>query len=68
MIFAEDGDMILAFFKKYGQDYPNDGLCVSTVDNLLEPAIERVFFVLKFRIMIWLCYVFISGTVANSRW
>lgn len=43
MIFAEDGDMILAFFKKYGQDSPNDGLCVSTVDNLLEPAIERVF-------------------------
>ena len=43
MIFAEDSDMILAFFKKYGQDSPNDGLCVSTVDNLLEPAIERVF-------------------------
>ena len=43
MIFAEDGDMILAFFKKYGQDYPNDGLCVSTVDNLQETATERFF-------------------------
>ena len=47
MIFAEDGDMILAFFKKYGQDYPNDGLYVSAVDNLQELAIERVFYCVK---------------------
>ena len=44
MMFDEDGDMMLAFFKKSGQNSPNDGLCVSIVDNLQEPATERVFY------------------------
>lgn len=42
MIFAEDGDMMFAFFKNMDKIFFNDGLCIPDVKKSRKPADERV--------------------------